>query len=122
MELERLRPGRIPGTGEWAVTLAGPVDYDLYASGKVVLGPAPNVSARDVRRTWIASHLGQDVDLDQPLWTYHPYVFKQLRHGRTSTILRIPTRKDGVDEGREALTIRLRVGKQRFERTVYVRG
>ncbi|GAA1165512.1 hypothetical protein GCM10009606_48670 [Nocardioides aquiterrae] len=107
---------------EWAITLARPVDYDLYASGKVVLGPAPNVAVRDVRSAWVQSHVGEDVDLDQPLWTYHPYVFKQLRHGRTSAVLRIPTRADGVDEGREALTIRGRLGKLRFERTVYVRG
>ena len=49
-------------------------------------------------------------------------MFKQLRHGRTSAILRIPTRADSVDEGREALTIKGRFGKLRFERTVYVRG
>ncbi|HEU5035819.1 MAG TPA: hypothetical protein VFT70_02360 [Nocardioides sp.] len=107
---------------EWEVTVARPVDYDIYASAKVVRGPAPNVAAGDVRRTWLRSHLGEDVDLAEPLWSYHPYVFRPLKTGRTRAVLRIPTRVDDVVEGREALTLQVRIDRKRFERTVYVRG
>ncbi|MGY2701728.1 dienelactone hydrolase [Nocardioides sp. HB32] len=107
---------------EWQVTLSRPVDYDLFVTGRVVRGPAPNAAAGDVSRTWLRSHLGEDLDLTKPLWSYHPYVFDELKAGRTQVTLRIPTRKDAVAEGREALTLKLKLGRSRFERTVFVRG
>jgi hypothetical protein len=106
----------------WAVTLAKPVDYDLFVTGRVVRGHAPNIAARDVARGWLRSHLGDKVDRDKPLWSYHPYVFGQLKSGRTRATLRIPTRRDAVAEGREALALRFKVGHTRVVRTVYVRG
>jgi hypothetical protein len=109
-------------SAQWEVTLAKSVDYDLFVSGKVVRGPQPNVSAGDVSQEWLESNVGEGADLDAPLWSYHPMAFEQLRNGQTHVVLSIPTRKDGVAEGREALTLKLQVGKERFERTVYVRG
>lgn len=107
---------------EWQVTLARPVDYDLFVTGRVVRGPAPNVAVGDIAQGWIHQHLGTEVDLARPLWSYHAYVFSNVKVGRTRTMLRIPTRVDRTDEGREALTLKLKLGKERVERTIYVRG
>jgi hypothetical protein len=52
----------------------------------------------------------------------HPWEFEELRHGRTQVVLSVPTRKDRVGEQRDALTLELRLGKGRFEKTVFVRG
>jgi hypothetical protein len=104
----------------WRITLARPVDYDLFVSGKVVRGPAPNLAAADVAASWLRDHLGEDADADKPLWTYHPYLFADIGSGRTRTTLRIPTRKDGVEEGRESLTIKLRAPHLRATRTAFV--
>ncbi len=107
---------------EWEITLAKPVDYDLFAAGRVVRGPGANVSAGDVAAAWLRSHVGGKIDPDKPLWSYRPFVFQELRHGRTTAVLSVPTRTDGAAEPREALTLKLRLGRERFERTVFVRG
>ncbi|ABL83447.1 MULTISPECIES: secreted protein [unclassified Nocardioides] len=108
-------------SARWRISMAKGVDYEQFVSGRVVRGPRHPVSAGDVDTRWIAQHLGPDADLDQPLWTFRPIVFARLRAGVRVLEIAIPVRRDGVAEGRESLTLQLRVGKERFTRTVYVK-
>lgn len=117
------RVSRVVEEGEsarWRITMDKGVDYEMFVSGRVVRGPRPQVSAADVGTEWVRQHLGVDADLDQPLWSFRPMLFERLRAGVRVLELAIPVRRDGVAEGRESLTLRLRLGKRAFARTVYV--
>lgn len=108
-------------SARWRISMDKGVDYELFVSGRVVHGPRPQVSPGDVGTRWIEQHLGTDADPDQPLWTFRPMVFERLRAGVRTLEVAIPVRRDGVAEPRESLTLRLKVGKQAYERTVWVR-
>ena len=108
-------------SARWRISMEKGVDYELFVSGRVVRGPKPQLSAGDVGSRWIEQHLGPDADLDQPLWRFRPMLFERLRAGVRTLEVAIPVRRDGVAEGRESLTLKLRVGKQSFTRTVWVK-
>lgn len=107
-------------TARWRIAMDKGVDYELFVSGRVVRGPGTPVQAGDVGTTWIQQHLGPDADLDKPLWTFRPMLFERLRAGVRTLEIAIPVRRDREAEGRETLTLRLKVGKRAYERTVYV--
>jgi hypothetical protein len=107
-------------SARWRIAMDKGVDYELFVSGRVVRGPGSPVRAGDVGTTWIQEHLGPDADLDKPLWSFKPMVFERLRQGARTLEIAIPVRRDHDTEGRETLTLRLKVGKRAYERTVYV--
>ena len=92
----------------WRVRVARGVDYDLFINGKVVKGPSPTVRIDDIGQRWIDLHTGP-VDTNKPLWTYGPMLFDQLREGRRTVDISIPTSRDRRDEHAESLTVRFRV-------------
>jgi dienelactone hydrolase len=108
-------------SARWRISMDKGVDYELFVSGRVVRGPGPQLRAGDVGSRWVEQHLGPDADLDQALWTYRPMLFERLRAGVRTLEVAIPVRRDGLAEGRESLTLRLRVGKHSYTRTVWVR-
>ena len=78
-------------------------------------------SVGDVSTKWLEQHIGPDADLDKPLWSYHPYVFESLRAGSRSVVLSVPIQRDGVAEGRESLTLKVRENGKVFTRTIVVK-
>lgn len=121
----RLRP--VPRTiaegdaATWRLELARPVDYDLFVLARVVRGPRPRVAVGDVGTGWVEQHLGPDADPGKPLWTYRPMLFEQLRAGGRSLQMSIPVRRDTRAEGRESLTLRVKLDHKVIKRTVYVK-
>lgn len=107
-------------TASWKVTLAKPVDYDLFVSARIVRGPSPTLAADDVPAKWFRDHVGIGAEPGRALWSYHPSLFEQLRGGGTSAVLTVPTVADDVAEQRESVTLKFRVNRTRVERTVWV--
>jgi hypothetical protein len=103
------------------VTLGAPVDYDLFVPARIVRSPRPALAADDVPLAWFESHIGIDPEPGRTLWSYRPSIYDQLNSGDTQALLSIPTVRDGRDEGRESVTLRIRVNKTTVERTVFVR-
>lgn len=105
----------------WVVKLSRPVGYDMWVSGRVVRGPRPTLAAGDVPPEWLASMVGTSTRPAKPLWSYHPYVYGELRSGATRLVLTVPTRRDDRVEGRESVTLKVAVDRTRIARTVWVR-
>ncbi len=90
----------------WQAKLDSRVDYDLYLSGAVVRGRPPTVRGNDIAKSWIELYAAE-ADLAKPLWAIGPEFEVNLSSGERSVELSIPTRRDGVLEGPESLTVRL---------------
>ena len=103
------------------VSLSGPVGYDSSANLEVVKGPGEDLRAADVPRPWLKRILGDDIVPNRPLWRSGIYVGGEIRAGKRTVDLVIPTRTDRRREGVERLTVRLYVGNERVRRTVTVR-
>ncbi len=108
-------------SAKWEVRLSAPTGYGTFVSGRVVRGPRPTLSVADVPRDWLAGQVGGRPAPTDPLWKYHPSTYGSLDPGETRTVLSVPTVRDGRDEGRESVTLRIRVGRTVVERTVWVR-
>lgn len=109
------------GTAQWEVTLGAPVDYDMFVSGRIIRSPRPALAADDVPASWFRRHVGMGIEAGKPLWRYHPSLYDQLPSGRTQVVLSVPTVADSRAEGRESITLRVKVNRTAVERTVYVR-
>lgn len=107
-------------SAQWKIKLARGIDYDLFVLGKVVRGPAPNVTAGDIGEAWLEKYLGPDTDPDKLLWTYHPMAYEQMRAGAKTLVMAVPIRKDDDAERRESLTLKFRLFGKVYERTVFV--
>jgi hypothetical protein len=108
---------------EWKVALSQPLGYDSYVVGRVVRGPARSTPLRvgDVPRGWITQRAGE-APPRTPLYQLPLYLGVRLRAGQTSVTVTMPTRADGVREGRESVTLKVQVGQSRAAPvTVYVR-
>lgn len=107
-------------TATWKVTLAKPVDYEMFVSARIVRGPSPTLAADDVPAGWFRKHVGIGAEPGKALWSYHPSIYEQLRAGSTSVVLTVPTVADAAAEKPESITLKFRVNKTRVERTVWV--
>jgi dienelactone hydrolase len=105
---------------EWRIELSKPVDYDIYVNGTVVRSRAPALTAGDVRPAWVLAHAGE-VDPGATLWSLHAFVFDQLRAGSRSVVISVPTRRDGVDERRESIRLKIQIDRHSYRRTVFVK-
>ena len=103
------------------MTLGAPVDYDIYVTGQVVRGKKPTLSGGDVPAKWFRDQTGSKPKPGQPLWASRLSLFERLAAGRTKVVLSIPTRKDGVAEPRESVTVKIRVNGTTFKQTVFVK-
>lgn len=108
-------------TARWEVTLGAPVDYDMFVSARIIRSPRPALAADDVPLDWFESHIGIDPEPGRTLWSYHPSLYDQLNSGNTKAMLTVPTVRDAREEGRESITLRIRVNRTAIERTVFVR-
>lgn len=122
------RPSTVVREGRrarWVVRLSAPVDYDLYVRAKVVAGsrPLPRLRAGDVPRAWLRDRVWPVPRPETPLFRTRVYLGGYLPQGTRRTVISIPVRRDGVREGREAVTLRVRAFRHRpaVERTVVVR-
>ncbi len=106
----------------WRIALSKPVDYDLFVNSKVVRGTsnAPALTAGDVTASWINRHLA-GADLAAPLWMQSAVLYDQVRSGSRELVISIPTRRDGEAEGRESLTLKVKINRQVEKRTVFVK-
>lgn len=107
-------------TATWTISMAKPVDYDMFVSARIVRGPSPTLAADDVPASWFRKHVGIGAEPGKALWSYRPSLFEQLRTGDTSVELTVPTVAGAAAEGRKSITLRLRVNKTRAERTIWV--
>lgn len=102
---------------QWRVRLSRRVDYDVSVTGKVVRGPAPRVQVGDLARSWTDLYVGE-ADPARPLWRTHATTYDSIPPGGRSVLVTIPTRRDGVEEPPEALTLRLQAERRTVRSTV----
>lgn len=103
----------------WRVRLGARVDYDVFVQGKVVRGPEPELRGSDVPVNWLVTHVGE-VDETLTLRKLGVYLYDNLRSGSRTLIVSIPTRRDGAAEARESVTVRFRIDRTTYTRTVHV--
>ncbi len=99
-------------TARWTVTLARPVRYYTAAIATVRRGPTrtDGLRARDVSRRWVHDHLIKRVEPGNRLLARLPLrLIKELTPGERTVTFSVPTRVDQLLEGREHLTLRVRV-------------
>ncbi|WP_148611454.1 hypothetical protein [Nocardioides rubriscoriae] len=99
--------------------VGGAADYDLSAYLETRRGPGTDLTGADVPARFLAG-FGEELDPALPLWKLGVYVFDSIRPGARATTLVVPTRRDGVREGTETLTIRVNADGERLRRTVEV--
>ena len=107
---------------QWRIALARGVDYDLFIDGKIVRGPRPAVSARrrqhrrgssstSGRKSTSTSRCGPTARASSRHWT----------RANKSVVLTVPIQRDGVAEGRETITLKIRENGKVFTRTIVVK-
>ncbi|MGD9959163.1 MAG: hypothetical protein AB7I40_12740 [Nocardioides sp.] len=106
-------------SAQWRLEFAARVDYDLFVDGKVVRGAKPPVRGNDVPLKWLRQH-GATQHRDRPLWRLGGYLYDELPTGRRVLTVSVPIRKDGVREGREAVTARFKVNGRVYTRTIHI--
>lgn len=108
----------------WVVRLSRPADYYVELTARPVRGtrPVPAVRVSDVPRRWLREH-GRVPRVDRPLFRTDLTLWGMIRPGRPGTTLSVPLVRDGVAEGREGLTLRVRGhgGLGPVDRTIVVR-
>jgi hypothetical protein len=79
----------------WTMTLDKPVDYGAVALARPVKAvQGPQLRVGDLTKRFRERFLGDGLDLDQPLYKSHVEFFVQIRQGRLSGALSIPTRPE----------------------------
>jgi hypothetical protein len=104
---------------QWELRIARWVDYDIYAYARVVRGPDPVLYGADVPESWLLRHAGAS-DPDKPLQRLYASVYEQLRGGSKRVVLSMPTKRDGLSEGRESVTVLFKLDHHQYRRTVWV--
>lgn len=94
------------------------VDYDVAVAARVVRGPGTPVQVGDLDRDWVGVHVGIAARPTAPVWRTRTTLYADLRPGRRTVDLVVPTGTDRVVEGPETLTLRLDVDGHRLRRTV----
>ncbi len=108
----------------WRIHLSRGLGYDSWLFGMVVARPGQGrpLAASDVPRRWLERHAGEPPSPDTPLHVMKAFVDHQLKSGRTTVDLVLPTRADGVREGRESVSLKLWLpNRQRVVKTIVVR-
>jgi len=104
------------------VRLSKPVDYDMFETVRVIDGPGRELTVSDVPADWLAEHGGGDAKPGTPLADVRASLFWQLQQGAENVLFEIPTVRDGVREGPESVTIKMRIDGRKYERTIFVRA
>ncbi|KQW48685.1 hypothetical protein ASC77_08080 [Nocardioides sp. Root1257] len=104
---------------QWRVSIDRKADLELTVTGRVVHGPGRPVQVADIASSWTDLHVGP-ADPSKPLWSLGAMTYDVLRSGRKEVLVSIPTAKDAAADGPETITLRFRVGRESFRRTVTV--
>ena len=93
----------------WTLTLDKPVDYVAFAIARPVKAvDGPQLRVGDLPQRFREQFLGDDVDLDTPLYKSRLRLFVQIRQHRLSGAFSIPTRPEhGVTR---AISLQFRSG------------
>jgi hypothetical protein len=98
-------------TARWTLTMSAPIGYSTGIIARPVRAgvPGKQLTVGDLPRLFRERHLFPIPPLDTPLPQTDLRIFQNVREGRTTATLRLPTRRDRVDEGPHSITLRLRV-------------
>ena len=105
------------------VSVEGEAGYPIWVGFKVIKpgGGLEPLRVRDVPTKWLAAHDVSTKHPGRPLYELDVFVWDRVRPGGDHLTLSIPTRKDGVHEGVEALALRIyRDRHHEVERTIRV--
>ncbi|GAB2477827.1 alpha/beta hydrolase [Jatrophihabitans fulvus] len=95
-------------SAQWRLTLSSPVAYETYVAARVVFGPGRDLRGADVPAAWLREH-AYEPGTAAALAALDTELFVDLPAGRRSAVLAIPTVRDRVKEGTEAVTLRASV-------------
>jgi dienelactone hydrolase len=100
---------------EFTITRHGSTSVPFYAFGRAVRTRGTDLRGADVPLPWLEEHADAS-DPRRPLWRLYAGVYDGFPPRKETITLTIPIRKDGRDEGREFLGIKLEVGdlRERF--------
>jgi hypothetical protein len=94
------------------VTIDGGRSDTTYVVARAVRGDGEPLRGADVPTAWLSRH-ATSTDAGKPLYRLNAYLRGRLKPDDSELVLTIPTRKDGVKEGREFLDLELQVGDRR---------
>ncbi|GAA3822900.1 hypothetical protein [Nocardioides panacisoli] len=97
---------------EIRVRIDGARSDTTYVAAQVVRGRGEPLRGADVPAGWLTKH-ATGSESRKPLYRLNAYLSGRLRPGASELVLSVPTRKDGVQEGREYLDLRVQVGDRR---------
>ncbi|MER5206114.1 hypothetical protein [Streptomyces sp. NPDC002825] len=103
----------------WKVTLSAPADVEI--GGEILLEPVtdgPELSTADVDRAWLEQWFGEVPDPARPLSGVTEggtRLWLSVPSGETSTLVTVPTARDGVAEPAESLRARLFTYDEKWE-------
>ena len=104
------------------VWVEGEASYPVYAWLGVRRGDSGLEPLRtgDVPAAWLERHGITSDHPRRPLHRAGLFTYERLRGDRPALLLSLPTRRDGVDEGVEAVTVSVGSGRRSVERTIRV--
>jgi hypothetical protein len=107
----------------WKVQLAAPVDYFVTVRARFVEGgrDLPKLRVGDLERRWVREQLG-DLREDRLLHKTDRSVWTFVEPGRRRAEIRIPIRRDGVSDGPEVVTLRVRTLGSSSRHAIVVTG
>jgi len=91
---------------QWRITLSRAADYDLSVHAFVVHGPGRDLAGADVPLPWLRQHVF-DPNGKKTLAALGVEFYVSVPPGERSVVLSIPTVRDHVKEGAEAVTLRV---------------
>ncbi|MFC6341774.1 hypothetical protein ACFP8W_07295 [Nocardioides hankookensis] len=104
---------------QWRIRIDRAADLDVTVTGRVVHGPGRPVRVADIASSWTDLHVGP-ANSSKPLWSLGAMTYDVLASGQRELLVSIPTARDDETEAPETLTLRFRVGKESYRRTVTV--
>jgi len=123
-ELRIRTPKRVSegGTIRIKVSLTADTGYTSYVSVQAVrgIGPGRRLKVGDLPRAWLERHFIESDDPGDPLHQAGLYLFDRLRPGQRSGEVTIPIRVDSLREGRERVSFRIQLNRERVTRTIRI--
>ena len=98
----------------WVVERSEPADYYTGIRARVVDDGSPHqLSVDDLPAGWLRRHVGVVPPAGTPLHEVALRFFGLIEPGETADRFAIPVRRDGIEEGAETVSLRIRVQKAR---------
>ncbi|KAA1416776.1 hypothetical protein F0U44_16400 [Nocardioides humilatus] len=97
------------------VTMSSPIALDQYLWAQTVRTRGEDLRGTDVPAKWLSTH-GNASDASRPLWKLYVGLYGQIRAGRTSAKLELPTFDDQRAEGAEYVALKVDLGNGEAQR------